>query len=426
MAQVQEQSAAAHAPGLDRAGQGTPYRAILAAADASDHADRGIAEAAGLAALGEATVTGIHVYAARLHDRRFRQMEGGLPEPYRQEQALEHQREVHNELIGRGLGVIADSYLAQAQQVCARHAVAFRPCTREGRNYLELVREANSGGYDLLVLGAQGLGRLDGSGLGSVCVRAARRSRVDTLVIKDPARSIADGPIAVAVDGSGAAFGGLRTALALAARWGVAVHVFAAYDPHFHYVAFERLRGVLSDEAGRMFRFEEQERLHEDIIDNGLARIYQSHLQVAAALAAEAGIAVHTELLAGKPALVLAEQMHVLRPSLLVVGRVGIHADAELDLGATSEHLLRVAPCAMLLSSRSHEPPVQTVAQASTSWTREAQAALERVPEFARPMVRIAILGYAHERGHTVVTAQIVAAATASLCPHRRAPGGGA
>lgn len=44
-------------------------------------------------------ITGIHAYAAKLHDRRFRQMEGGLPEGYREERELEHQREVHDELI---------------------------------------------------------------------------------------------------------------------------------------------------------------------------------------------------------------------------------------------------------------------------------------------------------------------------------------
>ena len=41
-------------------------------------------------------VTGIHAYAAKLHDNRFRQMEGGLPEQYRKEDEMEHQREVHD------------------------------------------------------------------------------------------------------------------------------------------------------------------------------------------------------------------------------------------------------------------------------------------------------------------------------------------
>jgi len=94
--------------------QGLPYRSILMAVDCSDHSNRGVSEAAALAGLAGSRVTGIHAVAARLHDMRFRQMEGGLPERYRQQEMLEQQRNIHNELIARGLTVIADSYLEQA------------------------------------------------------------------------------------------------------------------------------------------------------------------------------------------------------------------------------------------------------------------------------------------------------------------------
>ncbi|MCC7413166.1 MAG: universal stress protein [Gammaproteobacteria bacterium] len=417
------QRAPATAGAADKATPDTlPHHAILVALDASDHANGGIREAVRLGAPGRASVTGIHVYAAGLHDRRFRQMEGGLPEPYREEQVLEHQREVHNELIGRGLAVISDSYLAQAEAACADHDVAFVPCTREGKNYLELVREANAGRYDLLILGARGLGGLDGAGLGSVCERVVRRSRIDTLVIKTPERMLAEGPIVAALDGSEYAFGALRTALAFARHWQVPLHVVAAYDPHFHYVAFDRLRGVLSDEAGRIFRFDEQQRLHEDIIDSGLARIYEGHLQVARAIAAAEGVEIRTELLAGKPCVAIARYLETVRPSLLLLGKTGIHADPELDIGATTENLLRQAECAVLLSCSRYAPPLDTVTQVTTSWTHEAEASMSGVPEFARPMARMAILSYAHDRGHTVITAQIVREATARLCPQRREP----
>ena len=61
------------------------YRALLLAVDSSDHANHGTHEAAAIAGLWDATVTGTHVYAAMMHDARFRQMEGGLPEQYRQD-----------------------------------------------------------------------------------------------------------------------------------------------------------------------------------------------------------------------------------------------------------------------------------------------------------------------------------------------------
>ena len=58
---------------------------ILVALDQSDYANQAMHEITRLAASAGGTVTGIHAYAAKLHDRRFKQMEGGLPEKYQRE-----------------------------------------------------------------------------------------------------------------------------------------------------------------------------------------------------------------------------------------------------------------------------------------------------------------------------------------------------
>ena len=78
------------------------YQRLLLAVDASDHASRATLEAAAIATLAGADVTACHAYAAMMHDRRFRQMEGGLPEQFRAEQELERQRDIHDDLITRG------------------------------------------------------------------------------------------------------------------------------------------------------------------------------------------------------------------------------------------------------------------------------------------------------------------------------------
>jgi nucleotide-binding universal stress UspA family protein len=395
------------------------YTAVLLAADSSDHANRGIHEAVALAAAWGGTLTGTHVYAAQMHDARFRQMEGGLPAPYRKEQELERQRDVHDDLITRGLSVISDSYLDQVARACSEASVSFERRHLEGKNYRQLVNEANGGGHDLLVMGALGLGAVEGSRLGTVCQRVARRAEIDTLVIKDPTRSVAEGPILVGVDGSTHAYGALLTALALASRWQVPVQVVAAFDPYYHYVAFNRIAGVLSEEAGKVFRFEEQEQLHEEIIDAGLAKIYQGHLSVAQRIADDYGIPVDTVLLDGKPHAAIERHARETRPSLLVVGKRGIHADPELDIGGNAENLLRNVDCAVLLSQRQHRPRVDRVAEITTSWTDEAEQRMDRVPSFVRDMARMAILRYAQERGHTVITQRIVDEATATLMPAR-------
>lgn len=394
------------------------YGSILLAADASDHANRGALEAAALAALWQARVTGIHVYAAKMHDLRFRQMEGGLPEQFREERELERQRDVHDDLITRGLSVIAGSYLDQVARLCREQAVRFSPSAAEGKNYRELVAVANSGSYDLLVLGALGLGAIEGSRLGSVTQRVVRRSAIDALVIRDPQRALAEGPIVVGVDGSRHAYGGLLTALSLASRWRVPVKVVAAFDPYYHYVAFNRIAGVLSEQAGKVFRFQEQEKLHEEIIDSGLAKIYEGHLRVARSIAAEYATELETELLDGKPHDAIERYLRQVKPSLLVIGKLGIHADPELDIGGNAENLLRNAPCAVLLSQRQYQPPVDRLAAVTTSWTREAEERMERVPALAREMARMAVLRYAQERGHTVITARLADEAMMRLCPH--------
>src|SRR3989338_4468185 len=394
------------------------HQRILVALDSSDHANAAMRSAAELAGLADAVITGSHVYAAKLHDLRFRQMEGGLPEQFRQEQELERQRDVHDDLITRGLSIITDSYLDQAEAKCNELGIDFKRSSLEGKNYRALTTETNSGAHDLLVMGALGLGAIQGSRLGSVCRRVARRSAIDTLIIKEPGRAIKEGPIVVAVDGSPKAYGGLLTALALAKHWQVPVKVIAAFDPYYHYVAFNRIAGVLSEEAGKVFKFKEQEKLHEEIIDSGLAKIYDGHLAVARSIAKDFGVEIETELLAGKPHDAIEKYVRKTNPSLLVIGKLGIHADDELDICGNSEHLLENVDCAILLSMREHQPEIDVVSGVTTSWTHEAEASMERVPSFVRNMARMAIMRYAQEHGHTVITRKIVDEATAQLMPN--------
>lgn len=400
-------------------------RRILVAVDASDCANRALHEASRLAVCYGGTVTGIHAYAARLHDQRFRQMEGGLPEQYRAEDALEHQRTVHDDLITRGLGIVSEGYHDAAALVCDKAGVPYRRLSPEGKNYRRIVEATADGAFDLLILGAQGLGAVPGSLIGSVCERVARRSPIDMLVIRDALRGLCDGPLVAALDGSPRSFGAFRLALALSRHLGVAVHAVAAYDPYFHYVAFQRIAGVLNEESSRQFRFREQEQLHESIIDDGLAKIYRSHLDIAATIARDAGVDLTLQLLEGKPWQAIATYARGVNASLLLLGKTGIHADPELDIGSNAECLLRIAPCHVWLSRLEYVPPLEAVARETIAWTKEAEQSLARVPEMAREMARMAVLRFVQAKGHTLVTSALVAEATRALCPHGRRDAGG-
>jgi len=389
------------------------YRSIYLPLDNSAHSLKGVEIAIALAGATGAALTGSHVYAAKLHDRRFRQMEGGLPEPYRKEEKLVEQRDIHDDLITRGLEVISDSFLDVFSARCDAAGIASQRVTLEGKNWQRLVEDINAGDSDLVVMGALGLGAVPSSQVGSVCERVARRLDRDLLAVRQV--EDAPGPIAVALDGSPQSWGGLLTAFDLAETLGREVEAVSAFDPHFHYVAFNSIAKVLSSEAAKVFRFEEQEKLHEEIIDSGLAKIYQGHLDVAARLAAERGVPLTTKLLAGKAFEQLLLYCRERQPWLLVLGRIGIHSEDGMDLGSATENLLRQSPCNLLLSSRCFTPPEEHVADATMAWSEEAEVRMARVPDFARGMARKAVVKHALAQGHSVVTSDVIDACLSSI-----------
>jgi len=395
----------------------TAYHSILMAVDSSDHSNRATDDAIELGRLYQANITASHVYAAQMHDMRFKQMEGGLPEQFKEENELERQRDIHDSLISKGLSIITDSYLIQAENACRKTGLTFKGRSLEGKNYKILVNEANNGSYDLLVMGSLGLGAIAGSTIGTVCERTVRRSKLDTLVIKQPERSIKDGPIVAAIDGSRQSYAALMTAFNLAKQWHIPLKVISAFDPYYHYVAFNKIAGVLSDEAGQVFKFKEQEQLHEEIIDDGLAKIYQGHLDVAKQMAEDQQIKIETQLLSGKPYYAIEEYIKDINASLLVIGKIGIHCDDELDIGGNSENLLRNSSCALLLTQREYTPPIELIAVSTPTWSTQAEEAMLRIPPFVQNMARATILRYAQAEGHTVITAGIVEQATKNMCP---------
>ncbi|NKB59815.1 MAG: universal stress protein UspA [Alphaproteobacteria bacterium] len=385
-----------------------PLARILVALDASEHANKALEEAIRLAKSADGVITGIHAYAAMLHDRRFKMMEGGLPERYLEEEEMGHQREVHDDLITRGLNIISDSYHDAGKDVCDAAGVVFKRLSPEGKNYAKVVEAARSGDYDVLAIGALGLGAIPGSLIGTVAERVVRRSPIDTFVVRDPQKAVGDGPIVVGVDGSPLSYGALMTALDLAARTNTDVHAVAAYDPYYHYVAFNKIAGVLSEEAGKVFRFKEQEQLHEELIDDGIAKIYQSHLEVAETIANDLGVKLFTKLLDGKPYKAILDYLAEASASLLVIGKTGVHADDELDIGGNAENLLRLAPCHLWLTQTTYTPPLDIVAEETVAWSVEAEKKISRAPEFVRDMARRMVLRHTQKLGHTFVTSDLV------------------
>ncbi len=364
------------------------------------------------------------MYAANLHHKRFKEMESGLPEQYRNEQELQKQREFHNSLIGRGLRMISDSYLDKIDKRCQENNLPFKRNLQEGKNYIELVNQIKQNDYDLIIIGVRGLGEVSDRVIGSVCERLVRRINTDVLIVKND--KPIDGSVFVAVDGSEQSFRSVDVACKLAHQFDIDINALSVYDPHFHRVAFDGIAKVISGEMENVFKSEEQEELHDNVIDKGLEKIYHDHLQTTVKKTKGNGVDIKTTLLEGKSYDEILKYEDKMQPSLLILGRTGMHSSKGLDLGSATENILRFANCNVLITKNvtvdtpnpffekmddqkgvernlSHSPEV-----AEIEWHEEATAVMSKVPAFVREMVKKEVESYASNNGKSVITREVV------------------
>ncbi len=407
------------------------FKNITIPVDNSEISNNCIDIGVSLAKKFDSKLIGSHVYAANLHYKRFTDLESGLPEEFQEEKELQRQRDLHDVLIGKGLEMISDSYLDVFKEKCNKGSVAFDSKLIEGKNYLEIVNDVKDSNYDLVIIGITGLGAVEGNLIGTVCERVVRRIDTDVLVVKND--KPIHGKIVVAVDGSGTSLRGVKMASILGKTYGTTIELVSAFDPEYHRVAFKGIADVLSEEAGKIFKFEEQEQLHEDIIDNGMAKLYQSHLDDAKEAIKDCGVEVTTTLLEGKPFYSILKYIKDNPPSLMIVGRTGIHDTGELDIGGATENLLRLADCNLIIAAKDTKgesaslfnkdgvKPRKKVSPFSdnpatdkefdtteVSWDEDAKTRVGKIPFFIRGMIIKQIEKHAKESGSSQVTSEMV------------------
>ena len=425
------------------------YREVLVPVDNSDASNWAVERAIELCQRTKGWITGNHVYAARLHDVRFRQLETGLPAQFQTAEEIKRQRKVHDKLIEKGLQLISDSFLDQTEKRCKASGVPLTRQLLEGINYEEIVREANVGAgrlpsligfdpniahkydggdtvrsdvrlgadgrivgedeeqdeklagssgraYDLLVMGGHGIGRQPLSQLGGVTARVLRKIEKDVLVVRDD-RPLDGGRWMVCVDGSSYAYKALRLALQMAKEYGAKLFVCSAFDVEYHHVVFGNIKDVLSVQASKVFKFEEQEELHNNIIDKGLLKLCQANLKRAQVMAEEyPEVELETQILVGKPFQCILQWIEEVNPSLLLIARHGGHRVEGTDLGSQAENLVRLAPTNVLLVGtqdvRPDEIPwIEEDGEKGLEWAPDAEVRILRVPPFALGIARKAV-----------------------------------
>jgi nucleotide-binding universal stress UspA family protein len=451
------------------------YREVFVPVDNSAHSDWAVDRAIELCRHSGGRVTANHVYAARLHDVRFRQLETGLPAQFQTPDELKRQRKVHDKLIEKGLQLIADSFLDQVGQRCQKHGVRLTRQLLEGINYEEIVNEVNRGAgrlpgligfdpnraasydggergrgdvrlgddgrivaededaaaklvgtsgraYDLVAIGAHGLGRQPYSQLGGVVARSLRGIEKDVLIVRDE-RSLAGGRFLVCVDGSAYSYRAMRVALEMAQAYGASLFVCSAFDVEYHHVVFGNIKDVLSVQAAKVFKFEEQEALHNNIIDKGLLKLCQANVKRAEAMAREfADVPLVTQILVGKPFQVIMQWAEEIQPTLLVFARHGAHRIDGTELGSQAENLVRLAQCSVLLTGTTGIRPedipwIEEDGIASIPWAPDAEVRILRVPPFAQGIARRAVEEFVVERGGDIVTTASLDEAIRKLLP---------
>src|SRR3970282_2354345 len=114
------------------------FKHIYVPVDNWAYANRAIDLAVELGGACGSRLTGCHVYAARLHDYRSKQMEYTLPEEYKDETELERQRKIHDSLIAMGLQLISESYLDVMKAKAGAGGLTFTPKMMDGKHYKAL------------------------------------------------------------------------------------------------------------------------------------------------------------------------------------------------------------------------------------------------------------------------------------------------
>lgn len=431
------------------------YREILVPVDNSCFSDWAVDRAIELCRTSAGRITANHVYAARLHDVRFRQLETGLPAQFQTPEEIRRQRRIHDKLIEKGLQLISDSFLDQTEKRCRAAGVPLVRQLLEGINYEEIVREANRGEgrlpsligfdpniahkydggetvrgdvaigengrlvaededaedklagasgrqYDLLAIGAHGIGRQAYSQLGGVVSRVLRGVERDVLVVRDD-RPLAGGSVLVCIDGSSYSYKAMRVALEHARAYGAKLFVCSAFDVEYHHAVFHNIKDALSVQASKVFKFEEQEELHNNIIDKGLLRLCQANLKRAEVMAsAYPDVEVKTQILIGKPFQVILQWAEELEPSLVVIARHGSHRISGTEIGSQADNVVRLIPHNVLLIGTTDVRPdeipwIEEDGEQGLEWEPAAEVRILRVPPFALGIARKAVEEYVLE-----------------------------
>ena len=394
--------------------ESTLYNNILISIDNSNHSREAGNIGVQLAMENNAKITGLHVYSGQFHRKRFKILEEYLPEKYKKEDILDYQRKIHSVLIKRGLEIISLEYMKELNEICQKNDIYYGEKIIDGKTSDVIINQSNS--LDLVIMGAQGMGvQKEIKFLGSNTKRVLQKTETDLLV----ARKTCDfKTIAVGIDGSDYSNIALERSIELAKKFGSSLILLSCFDPNLHPTVFKSLTSVLSNEAGKVFKFEEQQDLHNKVIDFSLEDLYKGYLNQAKIKADKYGLQVNSILLKGKPYYAICNYLQKNDTDLLVIGRHGLHQGTYDLVGSNTERIVENVSTNVLVVSKnskkniainleSHKVDVSEN-EGELYWNDDSKKRLNNIPSFARPMAVLSIERYARENGISIITPDVM------------------
>ena len=241
------------------------------------------------------------------------------------------------ELERRAADLIKIGVVRGTGAVLEKEQVPFRVRVEDGHAGDVVVRAAERGGFDLIVLGSRGRSGIESFLLGSVGGHVLHHAHCPVLIARG---GVSGGDmrlsqILVASDGSMGALHSTEVAAGLVRGFeGAALTVLYAYEAN---PPVARGMGALEDDPELR---DECARAAENAV-SGLART----------VACKKGVCDRTSfrMEKGRPAQTILRVAAEMAPDLVVVGRRGRDEDRAFLLGSVSERVARHAPCSVLV-----------------------------------------------------------------------------
>ena len=324
------------------------YKNILVALDGSKYSLFGGDIALELSRIFNSNIIAVHIYDGKIHSHRLREMEPDLPEKFQKPETLQHVRDSHNELIYEGFISLSKGYIEEFEKKAAEKNIEITSLHKEGRNYSGILETAEENSADLIIIGAHGLGYVGDEYLGSTTARVLRNAACDILIAR---KEFSGGNVLVGLDGSPESKAALKIAISLSKGFEKELVLASAYDPFFHGTIFNVMAGALSQERQEEIGINKQQSLHDNIVDEGLGKLYKRFLDRAEAIAFESGIKPESVLLKGKAFTSIIVLSNSKNTDLIAAGRFGHHRDDRIKAGSNSEAVVRHAKTNVLITS---------------------------------------------------------------------------